>query len=373
MSESCSEEAVTITLQQIIENYYMSQSRLTYLFNRYINKEHTPEEQAELFRLIETGDINEALKELLDKLIQETGAGMRLPESSGDKILQAIIGVIPEKPVEIPVYKKRLVPVWAGIAAASVLLIGIFTWFIFLTGETGKSTDESVAVKATEPALVRISTVTGEGKKIRLPDSTEVWLSPSSTLEYPSVFAGTLREVKLSGEAFFEVTHDKSRPFIIHSGNIETKVLGTSFNIQAYDNQEEINVTVVTGKVNVSNRDKVENVDIVANQRAVFHRSTTTLVKENADATAAPVMLKRKEGEFIYQNERLQKVIDDIHEYFGTSIQVADAVKECPVTLNFYLSGKIEEILEPISLMINGSIQEKEDVFFIDGKACPRK
>jgi hypothetical protein len=352
----------------------MLQSRLAYLFNRYINKEHTIEEEAELFRLIETEHVNEELKILLDKLICQTDAEIRLPPNAGDKILQKIIKKIPAPSVELPVYKKPLLMRWISIAAASVLLTIVCAYFIFSKDDTVKSAEKSTVIKTDKLLTVHITTTTGEGKNIQLPDGTEVWLSPASAIEYPSAFSGTLREIKLSGEAFFEVAHDKNRPFIIRSGNIETKVLGTSFNIQAYDNQEEIKITVVSGKVNVSNRDKIENVELIANQRAVFHRKTTMLVKENADTSAAPIMLKRKEGEFVYQNEKLQKVIDDIHEYFGARIQVAEAVKECPVTLNFYLSGKVEEILEPIALMIDGSIQQKEeDVFFIDGKTCPKK
>ncbi|PVD51743.1 hypothetical protein DC498_13580 [Terrimonas sp.] len=348
----------------------MSQSRLTYLFNRYITKAYTPEEKAELFRLIQTEEADEELKALLGNMVEGTETEMHLPENTSDKIFQAIVGEMPALPVNVPVESRRSIPRWVGIAAASVVLAVLCSYFIFRTNKTGALTEAAIAVKNAGPSFIQITTTTREGKNIRLPDSTEVWLSPSSVLEYPPVFTGALREIKLSGEAFFEVAHDRQHPFIIHSGNIETRVLGTSFNIQAYDNQEEINVTVVTGKVNVSNKSKVEHVELVANQRAVFHRTTTELVKEEANTASAPIMLKRKDGEFVYKNERLQKVIDDLHEYFGINIQVAEAVKACPVNLNFYLSEKIEEVLEPISLMINGSVQKKGDIFFIDGKPC---
>ena len=100
---------------------------------------------------------------------------------------------------------------------------------------------------------IKVNTGTAQRKTIQLPDGTQVWLSPSTLVEYPSVFEGAARKVKLSGEAFFEVAHDASHPFIITSDNIQTKVLGTSFNIQAYHNQKKIAVMVVTGKVKISN------------------------------------------------------------------------------------------------------------------------
>jgi len=351
----------------------MSQSRLAYLLNKYINKENTTEEKDELFQLINTQEVNGELEDLLGKIIENTQAEMYLSETSGDKILQAVIGQAQaQHSIEVPSVKKRNVFVFTSIAAAFVVLLGLFAYFFLFTNKKVKAADEFSAFKNTGQQLLYVSTTTGEGKNIHLPDGTEVWLSPSSCIEYPRVFTEALREVTLSGEAFFEVAHDKKHPFIIHSGSIETKVLGTSFNIQAYDGQDDIKVTVVSGKVNVTSKAKVENVELVANERAVFHRKTIALIKENADTVAAPVMLKRKAGEFVYEAEHVQKVIDDLHEYFGINIQVADAIKTCPVNLNFYLTDKIEEILEPIALTINGSVQKKGNVFFIDGKACPK-
>ena len=352
----------------------MSQTRLAYLFHKYANKEHTPAEEAELFSLIAKEDIDEELKVLLGTLIEGSEAEIPLRESAGDKILRAIVGDISRPSAEISVLGKPVIPAWLRIAAASVVFIGLFAYFIFRPEKGDGAHDQPAAAGVAKSSLLHISTTTGEGKNIKLPDGTEVWLSPSSIIEYPASFTGKdLREINLSGEGFFEVAHDPQHPFIIHSGNIETRVVGTSFNIQAYDNQEEINVMVVTGKVNVTNRAKVENVELVANQRAVFYRNTTTLVKEETNTVAAPVLLKRKNGEFVYKAEKLQKVIDDLQEYFGVRIQAAAAIKECPVTFNFYLSSKIEEILEPIALSLNGSVEKRKEDFYIDGKACPGK
>lgn len=351
----------------------MSHLRLTYLFNKYINKELTAEENIELFRLIETEEIDEELKGVLDKLIDDTGGEILLPENSGEKILQAIVGDMPALTPEMPFNKKRILHTWIKIAAASVILIGLFTFLFFDRDKTGKTIQKNAVVQTGAARLLHAATTTREGRNVKLPDNTEVWLSPSSTIEYPASFTGSLREVKLSGEAFFEVAHDATHPFVIYSGNIETKVLGTSFNIQAYDNQEEINVTVVTGKVNVTHKNKSEHIELIANERAVFHRKTTALIKEETNTIAAPTMLKRKEGEFVYKGERLQKVMDDLHEYFGITINVASSVKECPISFNVYLTDKIEEILEPIAISINGNIQKHGEVYFIDGKACPDK
>lgn len=348
----------------------MAQSRFTYLFNRYINKEYTAEEKAELFRLIETADADEELKALLENLVDSTGAELSLSENAGDKILQSITGDISATSVTTAVHARRIKPVWAAVAAASVIFLVLFGYLTGGRDKTEKSAPEIIAAKAAGSKLLQASTPTGEGRNIQLADGTQVWLSPSSSLEYPAAFTGALREVRLSGEAFFEVAHDKEHPFIIQSGNIETKVLGTSFNIQAYDNQEEINVTVVTGKVNVTNKTKVENVELVANQRAVFHRKTTALVKEAENIAAAPAMLKRKEGEFVFNNQKLGKLADDLREYFGVDIIVPDSLKECNVTISFSIGETIEGVLEPLAVMIDGNFQKKGNAFLINGKLC---
>ncbi len=349
----------------------MLQSRLAYLFTRYINKAYTPEEKAELFRLIETEDFDAELRDLLHEMITSTEGEIPLPEKSGDMILQSIIGKQEAPPVKLPVFHiKKMTAVWRNIAAASVILMGLLTYFIFTGNKNGKA-DGAKNLMVENFSKLHVSTTAGERKNIQLADGTQVWLNPSSTVEYPASFNGDLREIRLSGEAFFEVAHDADHPFIIHSGNIETKVLGTSFNIQAYDNQEEIAVMVVTGSVNVSNTDKVEQVQLSANQRAVFYRNTTELVKENTNAVDAPNMLKRKEGMFVYKNERLQKLIDDLQEYFGIEIQVSPTIKECKVTANFYITDDLGDILEPIAIMVSGNLTKKNDEFVIDGKGCP--
>ncbi|MBW7891253.1 MAG: FecR domain-containing protein [Chitinophagaceae bacterium] len=350
----------------------MSQSRLTFLFTKYINKEITPEERRELFGWIAAEDKDAELKELLEQMINETGVEMCLPEASSDTILRAIIDKEGyQAPAQSPATEKSLIPLWMSIAA--VLVLGFFVSLIFLRSPS--EIDDSREQGSTEDyRRTSISTLSGERKDIRLADGTEVWLSPSSTLEYPEVFKATHREVRLSGEAFFEVAPDKNHPFIIYSGGIETKVLGTSFNISAYDSQEEVAVTVVTGKVNVTNTNaaEIEKIELNANQRAVFYKPTTKLVKEEKAITDAPDMLKRKEGMFVYRNEKLQKLINDLEEYFGKTVHVSAQIKDCKVMANFYVTDHLMDILEPIALSINGIVEVNDGEFFISGEGCPK-
>jgi ferric-dicitrate binding protein FerR (iron transport regulator) len=118
-----------------------------------------------------------------------------------------------------------------------------------------------------------------------LPDSTLVYLNKNSRLSYPDEFAGTERVVVLEGEAFFDVSKDKAHPFIIYSGNTCTEIAGTSFNLRAYEAQQEFELTVVTGTVNFSlvGTPTVSEVTLTANERGTFSKSDLNLTEVSTE------------------------------------------------------------------------------------------
>ena len=139
--------------------------------------------------------------------------------------------------------ERKVLPtsVWLKIAASVIILIaaGIFTYrFGFEFGG--------------DPGLIYIEKATQNGQKstIILADGTQIKLNAGSKLKYPEQFGSDQRIVTLYGEAFFEVVRDENRPFIVKSKGLMTKVLGTSFNVKAFDN-EHTQVTVRTGRVSV--------------------------------------------------------------------------------------------------------------------------
>jgi transmembrane sensor len=92
----------------------------------------------------------------------------------------------------------------------------------------------------------------GHQFQVVLPDGTKVWLNAASSLRYPTIFAGAERRVEITGEAYFEVAHNTAKPFIVKKGDTETKVLGTHFNINAYDEESSLNITLLEGSVQVT-------------------------------------------------------------------------------------------------------------------------
>lgn len=348
----------------------MPTSRLGYLFNKYIHNDCSLSERYEFLELLRENQNDEELKVLLAELAASTAPHVALPDASGEAILQSILGndFTTEEPViQQPAKIKSLRTArWIAVAAASVILLFSIGYIVNFSGK------KNITAQTTPSATVKVvvHTVTGESKNVQLPDGTNIWLSPSSSLEYPSAFASKTREVYLSGEAFFEVAHNAEQPFIIHSGTLQTKVLGTSFNIQAYDDQENIAVTVVTGKVKVSNDKEVENIELLPNQRAVFDKKTDKLIKENTDSTKAPEMLRRKEGTFVYRDEPLHKVAKDIETYFGITVVVPNAIKDCHIAASFEITDTPTSALKPIAISINGTLEIKDNTYTIQGGTC---
>jgi transmembrane sensor len=140
---------------------------------------------------------------------------------------------------------------------------------------------------------------------LNLPDGTRVWINENTEIEYPKHFSGKERTVTLKGEAFFEVKRDPSHPFVISSGPITTTVLGTSFNIKAYDNhQPEVNVR--TGKVKVETKENT--VFLVRGDKAVYGAETSMVRKQRTN-----VLEPEWKKVLIYVDDlTLQQVIDKL-------------------------------------------------------------
>ena len=158
--------------------------------------------------------------------------------------------------------RQRLNYGWITVACA-VLLVSIIGYQFFFTTDT-------IAVPA-----VATNTFSNDVRLLRLPDGTRVWVNQNTHIEYPKEFEGDERKVTLKGEAFFEVAKDPSKPFIITSGNITTTVLGTSFNVKAYEGKSA-EVSVRTGKVKVEGQ---QNTVLLERGYAALYAPDSKLVR----------------------------------------------------------------------------------------------
>lgn len=252
----------------------------------------------------------------------------------------------------------RMYGKWLSIAA-SIVLIGVAILFWQRT-KTLHNETPTAATRYNEA-----KSEYGQVLKIVLADSSTVWLNAGSRLRYPEKFSGKLREIYLEGEAFFDVTHKKDQPFIVHSGKLNTQVLGTSFNIKAYKSAKQLKVSVATGKVAIYTS-KTNAVYLTPNQTGTYNKTAgkiSTTKDQINDITAW------REGKLIYRNELLSLALEDITNKYGVRITASSNMSTCHIYGTFN-HDNVETLLKMISYSVNGKVIKKASGFYISGKGC---
>ena len=199
----------------------------------------------------------------------------------------------------------------------------------------------------------------GKLGKVVLPDGTEAYLYAKSKLTYPSVFVGNTREVVLEGEAYFKVTHDASHPFIIHTANATTRVLGTELDVRAYHG-EPLHVALITGVAEVVGGNDVCR--LKPGEGVTLQGSN--LLKRQEDMDVYAYALRG----FIYADDApLEDVLNSLAHWYGMSVSYTDR-KNATRRIHFYMRGSDspERAAELLSSMGAFNVSVKGDYFVVN-------
>jgi len=334
------------------------------LFVKYLQGQCSADEVKQLLKYFEIEENEEILRSLIRAELDFKHHG-DITDSKENavlfKIKSVLISEIKQNPEQHRV--KRMSPrlKWAKICAVCLILLGSA---ILLLAHVNDMMSYFHPVK-----LLTVVTRQGERKFLVLTDGTKIWLSPSSSLEYPDQLTGNLREVKLEGEAFFEVAKDKKHPFVIHSDRMDTRVVGTSFNIQSYTTQINYTVTVVTGIVKVSALNalhvKQKEVTLSPNQGSQFDNKNGSLTR--MDCPNAKQMLKRKDGILNYDGAPVQDVIADLSRYYKFPIVIESKSKNCLCYGEFDTNRPVNMVLEQLAAAIDAKIIIQKDKYVLKG------
>jgi transmembrane sensor len=238
-----------------------------------------------------------------------------------------------------------------NIAAAIVFLIAA----AFTLYHTGRKTyDEHVESQLTE------FVTTTKRNATTLPDGSKITLNINSSLKYPEVFSAENREVYLIGEAFFEITRDSLRPFLIHTGNVTTRVVGTSFNIHTADNR--VIVSVASGTVQVS--DGTREAFVRPYEKITYQQNTFS--KEFTDLSE----LAWNDRTLKFDDSSLETVIEKLQEHYEVKILLKnEALKKCTLTGTF-TNKPLRAVLEAIEFSLGISVETENDRITLSGKGC---
>ncbi len=360
------------------------------LFERYLNNHASREETAELFQYFQDTNNKEALEQMIENQLES-----RDKEELIDKmILDRVFGKI-DLDTEPQNFKS---PTWykiTGAAAAIILVISISYLFlnrstyndhtatiiepgrdkatlVLSSGKTivledianGKLTEElGTTIEKTENGGinytvegntdVRVATnllnvPKGGQFQITLSDGTKVWLNSNSSLKYPSAFSASERRVELTGEAYFEVSKNKQKPFIVETSLQKVEVLGTKFNINAYDDESSTQTSLAEGSVRVSCKN---------NTTLLKPGQQSTLTDQNIAVRSVNLdqVLDWKNGDFNFSNNNLKEIMRKISRWYNIEV-----IFEGPISQETYFAQisrkkRLNDVLR--ALQLSGSIK----------------
>ncbi len=289
-------------------------TRIRYLLGQYFYNRASRGELEEFFQIVNSAKHDDELA----AVVKETYEALKREDPSltyidPDGKLNQLASPEATTPRAKRLAGRRL---WVPVMAASLAVVVAAGLWI--------NRERTTAGEVAQTAAVVKQAASDERKAIQLADGTKVWLNSSSELGYPPTFDPSApREVFLTGEAFFEVEKAADWPFIVHAGDVKTTVLGTAFNVKAYPGMESVSVTVKSGKVSVSRKDKrlatLESnqevrVPLAEQQTALEER---TLSNKVADSWTS--------GYLDYEDEPLSAIVTDLQRFYGVSIALQDA------------------------------------------------
>jgi ferric-dicitrate binding protein FerR (iron transport regulator) len=229
--------------------------------------------------------------------------------------------------------KKRVVPMsLLRYAAIFVLAFLIGSLSVYFLGNK----------ESNELAWNEIIIPDGESAEVYLSDNTHVWLNSNSKLTYPAKFKGKSRDVKLTGEAYFEVSHNPENPFYVQTQELTVAVKGTSFNVQAYDSDNEVNVTLVEGKVTLQNTNGkfVSELSPGENARFDLTKRTISLSKANTEFYTS-----WKDGYLVFNDETLENIVRKFERWYNiTVIFDTEKIKQLEFTGTILKNKPIDQI-----------------------------
>lgn len=232
-----------------------------------------------------------------------------------------------------------------AIAASIILCLGLFF---------GLSATPNVELQT-------VATAYGQKKQILLPDGTSVYLNSGSSLQYPKNFTGDTREVSLTGEAFFEVHRDEAHPFIITTSELRTQVLGTSFNINAFAENDSISVSVATGKVMVFDNSQMKEL-LIPGQKVQYNKSSKTYVRGQVQVDRFTDWTRNI---IRFDDSNLLEAIPILERWFNISIELKDSSWGEKRITGTYKNPNLSETLESLSFLLDLKFVQKSPTSYI--------
>ncbi|MEI6137943.1 MAG: FecR domain-containing protein [Mariniphaga sp.] len=302
------------------------------LVNKYLSREASEEEVARLFQWIEAAPENRK------EFIRYKKIKALTSSDNGDETLVWQHSFAPR------FRKQKLVKLYLQVAKYAAIFLLVFA--------TGMSVQYLVSGIDKESLIYQnvtsISAPPGQMTNLVLPDGTKVVLNSGSSVTWNGDFFLGKRSITLKGEAFFDVTKDQEHPFIVQTASLNFKVFGTSFNIEAYPEDNIINTTLVEGSLGVMNKTDKELLRLVPGENAYFDTKTSklTIFKVNT-----ALYTTWKDGLITFRNEKLKDIAKKIERWYNVKVVIKNPKLGEEAYFGTIMKNKpIDQILEVLKL-----------------------
>lgn len=273
------------------------------------------------------------LEELLDEWLLIHDKEKTYPDK--DHVWEKVSQQVKPEKIMLPVRNRRIGWSIAGIAASVALLIGIASTFFIQRNLQHKYQSEQITV---------ISALPGQKTNLTLPDGTQVWLNSDSRISYSANFNNQSREISLEGEAFFDVTKNPDKKFIVNTNDMKVTVLGTAFDIMAYPEDSDIRVSLLRGKVALSDQTNHYLGELHPNQLAVISKKDMKCIwYDNNDAEIFSSWIQNK---LIFDHSDIHEVIAKLERWYGVEIDFTNPDER----QKYSFTVKIESLPEILNL-----------------------
>jgi len=302
----------------------------------YINGNPGPGEAEEVIALMAGGEDNEGLREIFE----EDWNRLMNSDTATSRELRPLLDNIHHQ-IRLKEFNRsktlirKLSGFYARVAAAILIPLLLGTGFLLLRGMSGDAGKDAVA-SIYAPAGSRVS--------FTLPDGTEGMLNSGSTLKYSMPFTRE-RSVTLTGEAWFEVAHDENHPFAIDAGDLDLTVLGTTFNVNAYPEEDYVEVVLKTGKVLVNSGHYSDGMVMNPSERLVYENGKVT--RSTADAVKYSSWT---DGKLVFRGDSMSEVARRIERWYNVKVEIIDLALEKYSFRATFEDDPLEEVLKCLSM-----------------------
>ena len=305
---------------------------------KYFEGIASPEEEAAVYRWLDASSENEEEllkeREFFDAMIL---AGSADEKAEGEKLA-------------LNVNKGPFIRPWMRevLKVAAVVAVTVACGLYFYVSEK----------KELLAAMNTITVPAGQRVNLTLSDGTTVWLNARSEMVYPAVFSGAKREVKLDGEGYFEVKHDKESPFVVHTRKCDIEVLGTKFNVEAYSDSEEFSTSLMEGSVKVTDNFAVSTSVLLKPDQEVHMKDGRLLVSFIDDYDH----FRWRDGLVCFDNIAFNELMKRFEKCYGISIVVENKkLEEYSCSGKFRISDGLDNALRILQRNAKYTFERNDD------------